>query len=167
MADLFLKIDGILGESLDDKHRNEIEIAAFSWGATNVVDVATGGAAAAGKVSMQDFHVSMQMSKASPALFLSCATGKRLKEATLTARRAGKDQQEFLKVKMTDLIVTSYMSQGADGGDAPMETVSFNFGRMDIEYRAIKPDGSLDAPVTASWDVKNIKAMSKGKSKRL
>ena len=58
----------------------------------------TAAAAAPGKVQMQDFHFVMNVNKASPKLFLACATGQHIKRRSLTGRKAGKEQQEYLKV---------------------------------------------------------------------
>src|SRR5438445_5669721 len=98
VADYFLKIDGIDGESQDHKHKGEIHLESWSWGESNGGSAAHSGGAGAGKVNMQDFHFVMQINKASPKLAIACATGEHLKKAVLTCRRAGKDQQEFFKV---------------------------------------------------------------------
>jgi type VI secretion system secreted protein Hcp len=153
--DLFLKIDGIAGESQDAKHKNEIDLESFSWGATN--EPGHSRAAGAGKVAMQDFHFLTRVNKASPLLFLSCAMGKHIKEAVLTARKAGKEQQEFLVFKFSDLLISSYQIGGAEAGEIPMDQVSFDFSRIDFEYRAQKPDGTLGGPIKAGWDVEKGK----------
>lgn len=153
-VDYFLKIDGIQGDSRDAKHKGEIELESFSWGETQQASAAQRAGGGAGKVSMQDFHFTTFVNKASPKLFLACATGKHIKEATLVARKAGKDQQEFLVYKFTDVVVSSYQTGGSEGDTVPTEQISFNFARIDVEYRPQKPDGSLDAPVKAGWDVK-------------
>jgi type VI secretion system secreted protein Hcp len=154
--DLFLKMDGIPGESTDLKHKGEIDLQSFSWGETSQAGPSRPGAGAgSGKVAMQDFHFVTRVNKASPLLFLACATGKHIKEAILTARKAGKGQQEFLVFKFSDLLISSYQVGGTEsGGEIPMDQVSFNFARIDFEYRAQKPDGSLSGPVKAGWDVK-------------
>ena len=102
-VDYFLKIDGIQGESRDDRHKDEIDIESFSWGETQSGTFAVGGGGGAGKVSMQDFHFTMPVNKASPALFLACAQGDHIKNAILTCRKAGRDQREFMKVTMNDV----------------------------------------------------------------
>ena len=102
---------------------------------------------------MQDFHFVTTTSKASPKLLLACASGQHLKHATLVARKAGEDQQEFLVYKFTDVLVSSYQTAGVDDV-VPTDQVSLNFARIDVEYRPQRPDGSLDAPVKASWDLK-------------
>src|SRR5437867_6223278 len=95
--DYFLKIDGIEGESFDSKHKGEIDVLSFSWGASQTGTLTAGGGGGAGKVQMQDMKFVMKVNKASPRLMLACATGQHMKGAILTARKAGRDQQEYLK----------------------------------------------------------------------
>ncbi|HEX4527440.1 MAG TPA: type VI secretion system tube protein Hcp [Gaiellaceae bacterium] len=154
MATYFLKIDGIAGESLDAKHKGEIELESFSWGETQQGAVTGGGGAGAGKVQMHDFHFVMRMNKASPPLLLACAAGQHLKSAVLTGRRTGKDQQEFLVIKFADLLISSYQTGGVADQPFPTDQVSFSFAQISVDYRAARPDGTLDAAVHAGWDVK-------------
>jgi type VI secretion system secreted protein Hcp len=150
-----LKIDGIKGESTDSKHKDEIEIESFSWGATQPGTFASGGGGGAGKVSFQDIHFTTKVNAASPNLLLACATGMHIKSATLTVRKAGKDQQEFYIVKMTDNLVSSYQSGGSEGSNAlPVDQFSLNFAKIEFEYKSQKPDGTLGAPVKGGWDLK-------------
>ncbi len=156
-VDYFLKIDGVQGESADSKHKGEIELESFSWGETNSGGHGAAGGGA-GKVSVQDLHFVMKLNKASPKLLLACALGQHLKYAVLTGRKAGKQQQEFLVYKFTDLLVSSYQtSASAQDLEGPLDQVSFNFARIEVEYRPQKPDGSFDAPINAGWDVKTNK----------
>lgn len=151
-VDYFLKIDGVEGESTDGRHGGEIEILSFSWGETNAGTWTRGAGGGAGKVSMQDFHFTMAMNKASPSLFLKCATGEHIKQAVLMARKAGGDQQDYLKVTLTDVIITSYQTGGS--GDVPVDSFSLNFAKIEFEYKPQKADGTLDAPVKAGYDLK-------------
>jgi len=152
-VDYFLKIDGVPGESTDSKHKNEIDIESWSWGANNAGGV-IGGGHGAGKVTMQDFHFSMRINKASPKLMLACATGDHIKEALLTCRRAGKEQQEYLKVKFSDLLVSTYQAGGSGGDIVPVDQISLNFTKVEIAYCSQKPDGKLDSPVVHNYDIK-------------
>lgn len=152
-VDYFLKIEGIQGESADAKHKGEIELVAFSWGESQSGTMAAGGGAAAGKVQMQDLAATMRTNKASPILFLACASGQQIKQATLTVRKAGEQQQEFLIIKLSDLLISQYQTSGG-GDEVPMDQISLNFGRLEVEYRPQKADGSLDAPVKGGWDVR-------------
>ena len=152
-VDYFLKLDGIQGESQDKTHKNEIEIESFSWGATQTGTASHGGGMGAGRVSVQDFNFMMQVNKASPKLFLACAQGEHIKNAVLTCRKAGKEQQEFLKVSFTDLMVSSYQT---GGGEAPMDAIALNFSKMEMEYKEQKADGSLGGAIKAHYDMKTV-----------
>ena len=153
-VDYFLKIDGIEGESEDAKHKNEIQLQSWSWGATQSGSMAQGGGGGSGKVSMQDFHFTMLTNKASPKLMLSCANGKHIASASLITRKAGEQQQEFLKYTFTDLLISSYQTGGSDGSGLPIDQISFNFSKIEQEYKEQKKDGTLGGPVTAGWDLK-------------
>src|SRR5436190_13630096 len=138
-VDYFLKIDSIEGESGDHKHKNEIQLESWSWGETQSGTHASGGGGGAGKVSMQDFHFVMKVNKASPKLALACATGEHIKKATLTCRKAGKEQQEFLKVTLSDLLVSSYQTGGSAHGDIlPVDQISMNYAKVEWEYKEQK-----------------------------
>ena len=154
LVDFFLKIDGIEGESTDSKHKGEIDIHSFSWGASNGGTFSTGGGGGAGKVNMQDFHFTMTINKASVKLMLACAGGDHIKTAVLTCRKAGKDQQEYYKVTMSDLLVSSYQSGGGGGDTLPIDSISLNFAKVENEYKEQKSDGTLGGAIKAGWDLK-------------
>lgn len=159
-VDYFLKITGVEGESTDDKHKGEIEVESFSYGATQQGIGHSGGGGGAGKVAMQDFHFVMKVSKASPKLFQACATGEHLKDATLVARKAGKEQQEYLKIKLTDVLVSSFQQGGSGGSNVvPVDQISFNFAKFEVEYKEQKSDGSLGGAVKGGYDLKANKAV--------
>ena len=153
-VDYFLKVDGIDGESTDDKHKNEIDVESWSWGESNSGTHAGGGGGGAGKVSFQDISFASRVSKASPKLMLACATGQHIKKAVLTCRKAGGDQQEYMIWTFSDLLVSSFQIGGSQGDVVPVEQVSLNFSKVEFEYKPQKPDGSLDAPVKAGYDLK-------------
>src|SRR5262249_30737358 len=156
-VDYFLKIDGIEGESTDAKHKGEIDLLSWSWGATNAGSHAGGGGGGSGKVAMQDFHFVMEHNKASPKLMLACASGQPIPTAVLTCRKAGGEQQEYLKVTMTDLLVSSYQTGGSASNVRPTDQISLNFSKIEKEYKPQKADGTLDAPVKAGWNLKENK----------
>src|SRR5208337_115746 len=154
LVDYFLKVDGIDGESQDDKHKNEIDLESWSWGESNVGDAAYRGGAGAGKVSMQDFHFTKKVDKATPKLMEACATGEHIKKAVLTCRKAGKQQQEYLKITLSDLIVSSYQTGGSLGEVIPVDQVSLNFSKVEFEYKEQKATGELGGVVKGGWDAK-------------
>lgn len=154
-VDYFLKLDGIDGETKQKGHEKEIELESWSFGETNSGTFSAGGGGGAGKVSMQDFHFVMHVNKASPKLFEACATGKHIKTAKLTCRKAGETQQEFLKVSFSDLMVSSYQTGGSAGSSVvPTDQISLNFAKIEIEYAEQGADGKLSASVKAGYDLK-------------
>jgi type VI secretion system secreted protein Hcp len=153
-TDYFLKLDGIEGESTDDKHKGEIDVISWNWGVSQTGTHQAGGGGGAGKASPTDLSFVMQTCKASPKLFLACATGEHIKTATLVTRKAGGGQQEYLTVTLHDVLVSSYSTSGGGSGELPFEQVSLNFGKMEYEYKPQKKDGSLDSPTKTGYDYK-------------
>lgn len=158
-SDYLLEIDGIEGESTGDKHKGALDIQSFSWGLTQLTALA-GGGAGAGKPSFQDIHFTKLVDKSSPKLFLACASGQHIKKATLVVQKAGEKPQEYYRVTLENVLVSSYQSSGASGGSAgvasaiPVDEFAMNYAKIEFSYRVQKPDGTLGEPVVASWDLK-------------
>jgi type VI secretion system secreted protein Hcp len=154
-VDYFLKLDGIPGESHKDGHKDEIDIESWSWGETQAGTGHGTGGHGAGKVVMQDFHFVMQINKASPKLLLACATGEHIKDAVLTCRKAGGKQETFLKVKFTDLLVSSYQTGGSGHSDiVPTDQISINFAKIEFEYYVQDQRGQVTLGGKAGYDMK-------------
>jgi len=151
-SDIFAKLGDIKGESLDSKHKDEIEVLSYSWGVSNSGSMAYGSGGGEGKATFHDLSFVHKIDKASPILMQACATGTHLKEAIITHRKAGKEQHEYLIVKMNDVIVTGVTHGGS--GDGHSENVSLSFGKVAVEYKPQKPDGSLDAGIHFKYDLK-------------
>ncbi len=154
-SDIFAKIGDIKGESADAKHKDEIEVLSFSWGVTNSAPVAPGGGGGAGKATFQDLSIVHRIDKASPLLMQACATGKHLPDATITHRKAGKAQHEYLIVKLNDITITGVTHSGQP--DTNSESVSLAYAKIDLEYRAQKADGTLEPGIHFRYDLKNNK----------
>lgn len=148
----FLEVDGIEGESTDVAHKGEIDVRSWSWGVANTGSGASGpggGGVGAGRASFQDFTFVARISKASPQLFLSCASGTHHKSATLSgSQAAGKARDDFLRYKLTDVQVTS-VQHGDGDADAPTEQFSLSYDRFEISFRPL-----TGPAVTAGFDLK-------------
>jgi len=140
-SDYLLEIDGIKGESSDAMHPGAIEIESFSWGATNPGDTSVGG------LSFTDLRITTKIGKASPQLMLACATRNRISKATLYIRRPGETKEEYYKVEMADVLVSSYQSSGSsmstsgETDSRPTEEVAFYYNKVSVLFT--DPDGSL------------------------
>jgi type VI secretion system secreted protein Hcp len=151
-SDFLLVLDGIPGESTDEQHPRSIEIFSFSLGAANSGTIGgTGGGT--GKVSFSDLSLMKALDKASPLLYLQCAQGKHIPTATLYVRKTGGDKvQEYYVIKLTDVLISSVQTSGANGGGQPTESLSLNFAKIEFSYSAQKPDGSVEQ-VKSGWDI--------------
>jgi type VI secretion system secreted protein Hcp len=154
-SDIFAKLGDIKGESADSKHKDEIEVLSYSWGVSNAGSMSHGSGGGEGKATFHDLSFVHKIDKSSPNLLLACATGTHIKEATITHRKAGKEQHEYLIVKLNDVIITGVTHGGS--GDGHSENVSLSFAKVDFQYKMQKPDGSLDAPVNFKYDLKSNK----------
>jgi type VI secretion system secreted protein Hcp len=156
-ADYFLKINGIPGESVKDKHKDEIELHSWSWSQTNSGSHAANTGGGQGRVDMEDFEFQMTTNKASTELFLHCANGKHIPDAILACRQQGGKQQEYLKIKFTDLVVSSFKLGGSNDDKTtvkPMETIKFNFAKIEFSYSQQDKDGSQKPWATKWYNVK-------------
>ena len=146
-VDMFLKIEGVEGESKDKAHGKEIDVLSLSW-STAMQSSRAGGA---GKVSVEELSVTKYIDKATPKLFESLATGKHIAEAKLVVKSAGGNPVEYLKYTLKDIMVSSY-STGSSGEDRPTESVSFSYGKVEVEYTELNPDGTPKQVIVQGWD---------------
>lgn len=106
---------------------------------------------------MQDFQFVMRLNRASAVLMKACATGQHIKLATLSARKAGKGQLEYLTFKFRDVLISSFQMSGSEETPVPTDSVSFSFAKVEVEYKPEKSDGSLGSAVDFRYDLKTNK----------
>jgi type VI secretion system secreted protein Hcp len=152
-VDMFLKLDGIKGESKDSKHKDEIHIESFSWGLSQTGAHGVGGGGGAGKVSVHDISITKAVEASTPDLLLHCANGKHIKEGLLTVRKAGENPVEYLKIKLTDILVSGVQHAG-HGGTTLSESLTLNFGKFNVAYQEQGKDGkAAGSPKEMGWDI--------------
>jgi type VI secretion system secreted protein Hcp len=151
-GDYFLRIDGIPGESLDDRHRDWIELLTFSWGVSSSVNpLTTSPGAPASKSTPVDFTFVAHTSRASPRLFLACARGTRINNVLLEVARAGAERLVFLKVNLQDVRVASFNEAPGDDG-LPLDVVRLRYVKITDTYTPQSPTGGPGTPVVAGFD---------------
>ena len=152
-VDMFIKIGDLKGESVDDKHKGEIDVLAWSWGLSQsgTTHMATGGGA--GKVNVQDISLTKYVDKSSPNLIQYCCNGKHFADALLTVREAGENPLEYLKITLKDLMIAAVTTGGSGGEDRLTVNVTLNFAEFKVEYTPQKKDGTGDAAVTVGWNI--------------
>lgn len=158
--DTYLDIKDVPGESTAKGMENKIEIFSFSWGASNPVSVGPGKAGiSTGRVQLSSFNVMKRTDKASAKLFQACCKGDHFDEMKVTMRKAtgAGGQDAFLTYTFKPVYVESVQWSGSAGGDdVPMESVSFAYGAVEIEYKKQGPDGKLSVDGQASWDLTKV-----------
>ncbi len=153
-ADIHIKIDDIKGEAADEKHKDEIEVLSWSWGVSQAGTMHVGTGGGAGKVHVQDLTFTKHVDKATPNLIRNSCKGKHLGTAVLSCKKAAGDAPiEYVKITLTDIIITS-VSLGGTGGVLLSETVTLNFSKVKIEYTPQKTKGGVgEGVISAGWDI--------------
>lgn len=157
-VDMFIKIDTVDGESADAKHKKDIDVLAWSWGASQSGTTHSGTGGGAGKVSVQDLSFTKYVDAASHALLLACCNGKHYDKAVLVVRKAGEDPLEYIKITMEELIVSSISTGGSGGEDRLTENVTLNFAKVKFEYDPQTAKGGGQGVKTAAWNIAENKA---------
>jgi type VI secretion system secreted protein Hcp len=152
-VDIFLKLTDVKGEAMDKSHKDEIDVLAWSWGASQSGTTHMGGGGGSGKVSVQDLSVTKYVDAASNSLLRCVATGEHIAEALLTVRKAGKKPLEYIKLLMKDCIVSSLSTGGSGGEDRLTEHITLNFAKFEYTYVTQKADGSAGTNMPFNFDI--------------
>jgi type VI secretion system secreted protein Hcp len=170
-VDYFLKLDGIEGESQDSKHSKEVEIIKFHFKGhqAGTTGSATSGGGK-GRVKLDDLIIWKKVDKSSPKAFLRCCSGEPVKKVVLTGRKAGKDQQDYFTITMTDCVISLFeygQPPSEDGALLPavqddweaLERIGFNYATIDYSYKEQKADGTLGGEIKGGWNATQNKAL--------
>lgn len=155
-VDYFLKLDGIDGESADDKHKNEIQIMSWSWGASQVSSVSGTGGSGAGKADLSDFSIMAYFDKSTPKFFKSITTGQHIKTGTMSAIKSGADGKPYLKVDFQEMFVTSLQISGSS--EVPTVSLSFSYNEIKIDYSTQNEQGNVTSTGAVTYNTKSNKA---------
>jgi len=157
-VDMFIKIGTLKGESKDSTHKGEIDVLAWSWGMSNSGSAHVGGGAGVGKVNVQDLSFTKYIDLTSPDLMLACCNGKHFDSALLTVRKAGEKPLEYLKIKLTEVLITSVSTGGSGGEDRLTENVTLNFAKVNVDYIEQTEKGAEGGKPKMGWDISaNVK----------
>jgi type VI secretion system secreted protein Hcp len=152
-VDMFLKLDGVTGESKDKTHTKEIDVLSWSWGMMNNGSAHVGGGAGVGKVNVQDLQISKYVDSSSPKLMLACCNGTHYKDALITVRKAGGTPLEYIKVKLETVLISGLTTGGTPNEDRLTENVILNFAKVSVDYVPQKDDGSAGTAIPFAWDI--------------
>jgi type VI secretion system secreted protein Hcp len=158
-VDIFLKIGDVKGESKDDKYKDWIQVESVSYGIVNHGSHGVGGGGGTGKADFQDIHITKAVDKATADLSMHCATGEHFKDAQIIFRKSGDGGKplDYLKIKLTEVSVTSIQSSGGGGNNIVHESLSLNFSKFESQYFTQKADGSGEPGGNVGWNLKEQK----------
>ncbi len=150
-----LKFGTIKGESAATKHKEEIELLSWSWGASNPTTI-VGAGMSAGKVSMSDLNFTKHVDKSSPKLLELLVTGKHVDDATLycSKQTGGKTPEDFVTIKLKEVYVSSYQTGGSSGEDVGTESVSITYGVINFDYKVQDKAGTLTSAGNVEYDLR-------------
>jgi type VI secretion system secreted protein Hcp len=153
VADFFLKLEGITGESQDKTHSGELELLSWAWGVSNAGSFSSGTGGGTAKAQFQDMSFTKRMDMASNAVFQFCATGKHIGSGTLTCRKAGGDSPvEYYVVNFTNALVSSYNSSGS-GTELPIDHFTLNFEEFQATYTQQAAGGGGEGTVQFGYNI--------------
>lgn len=156
-VDYFLKLDGIEGESVDDKHKNWIQILSWSWGGSQTSSVSGTGGSGAGKVSLQDLTITTHFDKASPKLFKSLCLGTHTAKGQIECVKAGASGKPYLKIDLTELFISSLQTGGSSGEEVPILNIGFTYNTIKIDYYQQDEKGNVASTGAVTYDLKTNK----------
>ncbi|TDG03281.1 type VI secretion system tube protein Hcp [Paraburkholderia guartelaensis] len=155
-VDIFLKLGTVTGESLDQTHKDEIDVLSWSWSMdqSGTMHLGTGGGG--GKVDVHDLSITKYTDHATPAIMTACVTGKHFPTGKLTVRKAGGNKPlEYYTIDLDKVLVTNYATGGSDGEDRFTETVTLNFEKFHVTYQQQDPTtgSALGGVVECKWNI--------------
>jgi type VI secretion system secreted protein Hcp len=152
--DSFLKLGSLKGESVVKGFEDQIQLLSWSWGMSQSGTTHQGSGGGAGKVNVQDLNFTHYVDSSSPNVITACCTGQHFDSAVLTMRKAGGSPLDYVKITLTDIIVTSVSSGGSGVEDLLMESVSLNFGKFKYEYQPQDAKGGKKGgAITATYNI--------------
>jgi type VI secretion system secreted protein Hcp len=149
-----LKLNGAPGESGSGKHKDEIEVIAWSGGASNATTI-HGSALSAGKVAFADISITKPVDKASAKLLELCCTGKHIDKGILTCSKStgDKNPEDYLTIELNEIHISGVQHGGSSGQDIGTETITLAFGKISFDYKMQKPDGTQVAAGKTVYDI--------------
>lgn len=154
----YLELSGIKGESTDNKDSNAIDVDSFAFGDEATATRFGAGGAGAGRVHFDDLTIKKDIDSSSPQLFEDSVSGEHIQKAVLIAVKDGTSQQEYLKITLSNVVVSSYhVASQEPAGDGEVETITLAYQQISYQYEPQNSDGSSGAPDTVSWNISQNK----------
>ena len=152
MADMYMQIEGLKGESTDSEHKDWIELLSFNHAIKQPASASPIGGTT-GRCQHSDYTITKRVDLASPQLYEMCSSGKHIRSVVLQMMRpAGDKRVKYMEVRLEEVVVSQVAP--ASGGDFPSESVSFNYGTIKWTYTQPKrSDGTGGGNTSGGWSL--------------
>ena len=157
--DMFLKIEGVSGESKDTNHKDWTDLESFDWGADQSGSMSSGGGGGAGKVNFNDLTVVCAIDKAAPTILKNCAVGQHISKVEVSVCKACGTQIEYSRTTLEDVLVTSVKFIGAQDSDVLKIRYAFQAAKVKTQYWEQSDKGSKGAEVQMAFNIKENKSI--------
>jgi len=154
LQDIYIKLEGITGESKDANHKGWIDVLSFDYAVSQSSSVSSGGGGGVGKANFDALSFIHYVDKTTPVLFKYCAEGRHIPKVELSVCKSGGGSKEYMRITMTDVLVTRAGPSGVAADAQAKEAVSLSYSTVKVEVKEQKADGTMGATVTGAWDVK-------------
>ncbi|MCB1867695.1 MAG: type VI secretion system tube protein Hcp [Gammaproteobacteria bacterium] len=158
-VDMFMKIEGVDGESTDDKHQKWIELLSFSHSVSQPTSgVSASGGRTGGRADFDDFRGVKTIDNSTPDLNIKCAKGEHIPKVEVECCLATGDKHTFMKYTLEDCIVTSVRPGGSSAGETkPTEELTLAYGKIKWEYTSIDHKGKPGGKTDRTWNLEKNK----------
>jgi type VI secretion system secreted protein Hcp len=154
--DVYLYIDGIKGESADDRHKDWIECKSVSWGVEQPksATASTGGGHTAERCEHSDIVISKLADLASPILLQTCAAGRTIPKAKFEFMRADAqgERVKYYEIEIDNVLIGA-VTPSVEEGDIMGEEVAFKFSKVRWKYTQQKISGGAGGNTSGGWDL--------------
>jgi type VI secretion system secreted protein Hcp len=158
-TNVYLKLEGLDGESMDADHTDWIEVNSFSWGVDNPASFAIGQGGQATQAHIASINIQKHCDKSSVALYKACTTGKHIPSGTLSCLKLDGDSRvEYLKIDLTDIMVSGLQWSGSGGEHLVHENVSLVFAEFKQAYKLQQDAGSAGGNTDFGYNIQTSKA---------
>jgi type VI secretion system secreted protein Hcp len=152
LADVFLDLDGIQGDSTDAKHKNQIDILTYTQSFKNTTAASTGAGGGAGKVTCGDITVMKNIDKSSPLLIKAVTSGQHIKTGVLTFRSVGAQEINYYVVSLKDVVITEIDQTDQNNPARIFEKVTFSATDFTFKFTPQTASGKAGTPVSFEFN---------------
>lgn len=153
--DAYLKIDGITGESADDRHKDWIEVSnvLYAIHQPRAGSVSTAGGLTSGRAELFPLSFRKFADIASPVLLQTCAAGKTIPKAVFEFMRADGEGKPipYFKIELENLMLSDITPDSGDGGII-VERVHVAYAKIKWNYLRQSIRGGTQGNTSGGWD---------------